>query len=209
MISVIIPVYRETEEVMHRLRRITDACRDSQAECIIAAVEGDALPDGLSVLPGISLTCSSAERAAQMNCGAQIARGDMFFFCHADSTPPPDFLRLIDDAVRSGVRTVFVLGGVLVALDLLEATSLVTAVLGSAGVVGIVLGFAFRDMAENYLSGVLLSLRRPFEPGDYVRVDSYEGRVVSLSTRNTVMMTLDGNELRLLMRPSERAAAPK
>lgn len=99
--------------------------------------------------------------------------------------------------VRRAVRTVFVLGGVLVALDLLEATALVTAVLGSAGVVGIVLGFAFRDMAENYLSGILLSLRRPFEPGDYVRVDSYEGRVVSLSTRNTVMMTLDGNELRL------------
>lgn len=104
MISVIIPVYRETDEVMHRLRRIADACRDSQAECIIAAVEGDALPGGLSGLPGISLVRGGAGRAAQMNCGAQIARGDMFFFCHADSTPPPDFLRLIDDAVRSGVR---------------------------------------------------------------------------------------------------------
>ncbi|QTD45876.1 mechanosensitive ion channel family protein [Ottowia testudinis] len=99
--------------------------------------------------------------------------------------------------VRRAIRTGFVLAGLLVALDLLEATALVTAVLGSAGVVGIVLGFAFRDMAENYLSGILLSLRRPFEPGDHVRVDSYEGKVVSLSTRNTVMMTLDGNELRL------------
>ena len=99
--------------------------------------------------------------------------------------------------VRRAIRTGLLLAGLLVALDLLEATALVTAVLGSAGVVGIVLGFAFRDMAENYLSGILLSLRRPFEPGDHVRVDSYEGKVVSLSTRNTVMMTLDGNELRL------------
>jgi len=99
--------------------------------------------------------------------------------------------------VRRAIRTGFVLAGLLVALDLLEATALVTAVLGSAGVVGIVLGFAFRDMAENYLSGILLSLRRPFEPGDHVRVDAHEGKVVSLSTRNTVLMTLDGNELRL------------
>ena len=99
--------------------------------------------------------------------------------------------------LRRTVRTAFVLIGILVALDLLEATALVTAVLGSAGVVGIVLGFAFRDMAENYLSGILLSLRQPFEPRDHVRIDAHEGRVVSLSTRNTVLMTLDGNELRL------------
>ena len=99
--------------------------------------------------------------------------------------------------VRRGVRAGFLVVGLLLALDLLGATSLVTALLGSAGVVGIVLGFAFRDMAENYLSGILLSLRRPFEPRDHVRIDAHEGRVVSLSTRNTVLMTLDGNELLL------------
>lgn len=99
--------------------------------------------------------------------------------------------------IRRGVRAAFLLTGVLIALDLLGATALVTAVLGSAGVVGIVLGFAFRDMAENYLSGVLLSVKRPFEPGDFVRIDSHEGRVVALSTRSTVLMTVDGNELRL------------
>ncbi|MFD1710497.1 mechanosensitive ion channel domain-containing protein [Ottowia flava] len=99
--------------------------------------------------------------------------------------------------VRRGVRAGFLIVGLLLALDLLGATSLVTALLGSAGVVGIVLGFAFRDMAENYLSGILLSLRRPFEPRDHVRIDAHEGRVVSLSTRNTVLMTLDGNELLL------------
>ena len=99
--------------------------------------------------------------------------------------------------IRRGGPPAFVVVGLRSALALLAATSLVTAVLGSAGVVGIVLGFAFRDVAENYLSGILLSLNRPFEPGDYVRIDSHEGRVVSLSTRNTVLMTLDGNELRL------------
>jgi hypothetical protein len=51
--------------------------------------------------------------------------------------------------------------GLLIALDLLGASSLVGAVLGSAGVDGLVLGFAFKDIAENYVAGILLSLRRP------------------------------------------------
>ncbi len=99
--------------------------------------------------------------------------------------------------IRNVVRTVIVLGGVLIALDLLNATALVTAVLGSAGVVGLVLGFAFKDIAENYIAGILLSLRQPFAPGDLVVIDGNEGRVVALHSRTTMLMTLDGNELRL------------
>ena len=90
-----------------------------------------------------------------------------------------------------------VLGGLLVALDLLGATALVGAVLGSAGVAGLVLGFAFKDIAENYVAGVLLSLRRPFAPGDMLRIDSYEGKVAALTSRSTVLVTLDGNRLTL------------
>lgn len=103
----------------------------------------------------------------------------------------------MDGLLRGIVRGLIVLAGVLVALDLLGATSLVGAVLGSAGVVGLVLGFAFKDIAENYVAGVLLSLRRPFAPGDHVRIDSHEGKVVSLNSRATVLMTMDGNHLQL------------
>ena len=103
----------------------------------------------------------------------------------------------MDGLVRRVVQTLAVLAGVLIALDLLGATSLVGAVLGSAGVVGLVLGFAFRDIAENYIAGVLLSLRRPFAPGEHVVIDNREGKVVALTSRATLLMTLDGNELRL------------
>ena len=65
------------------------------------------------------------------------------------------------------------------------------------GVVGLVLGFAFKDIAENYVAGVLLSVRRPFSPGDHVRIDDKEGRVVALHSRTTLLITLDGNELQL------------
>ncbi len=103
----------------------------------------------------------------------------------------------MDGLLRSTVKTAVVLAGVLVALDLLGATSLVGAVLGSAGVVGLVLGFAFKDIAENYIAGVLLSLRQPFAPGDHVRIDNHEGKVVALTSRATVLMTMDGNNLQL------------
>ena len=103
----------------------------------------------------------------------------------------------MDGLVRRIVHAFVLLVGVLVALDLLGATSLVGAVLGSAGVVGLVLGFAFKDIAENYVSGILLSLRRPFSPGDHVVIESHEGKVVALDSRVTTLMTLDGNQLRL------------
>lgn len=103
----------------------------------------------------------------------------------------------MDGLVRGIVRTIIVLAGILLALDLLGATALVGAVLGSAGVVGLVLGFAFKDIAENYIAGILLSLRRPFSPGDHVQIENREGKVVALTSRSTILMTLDGNELRL------------
>ena len=99
--------------------------------------------------------------------------------------------------LRSTVRSLIGLAGVLVALDILNATSLVGAVLGSAGVVGLVLGFAFKDIAENYIAGVLLSLRQPFAPGDSVRIDSYEGKIIALNSRTTILMTGEGNHLQL------------
>jgi len=103
----------------------------------------------------------------------------------------------LDSLLRRGVRLAMLLVGVLIALDLLGATALVGAVLGSAGVLGIMLGFAFRDIAENHLAGVLLSLRRPFAPGDHIMLDGHEGKVISLNSRATILMTMDGNHLRL------------
>ena len=103
----------------------------------------------------------------------------------------------MDGLVRGVVSSLILLAGILLALDLLGATSLVGAVLGSAGVVGLVLGFAFKDIAENYIAGILLSLRRPFSPGDHVQIENREGKVVALTSRSTMLMTLDGIQLRL------------
>ncbi|MGB8223142.1 MAG: mechanosensitive ion channel family protein [Polyangiales bacterium] len=105
--------------------------------------------------------------------------------------------RFLRDLVRQFSAITLVGIGVLVALELLDATALFGAALGAAGVVGVAVGFAFRDIMENYLAGLLLSMRRPFAPNDFVAIDGDEGRVVRLTSRATVLFTLEGNHLRI------------
>ena len=104
------------------------------------------------------------------------------------------FLR---DLARTTVRTVVVGLGVLAALELMDATALVGAVLGTAGVMGLALGFAFKETLENYLAGILMSLRQPFAPRDHLVIDGHEGIVIAMNARATILMTPDGNHLRL------------
>ena len=104
------------------------------------------------------------------------------------------FLR---ELARQAVRVALVMGGALVALDLLDATALVGAVLGAAGVAGLAVGFAFRDLVENYIASILLSLRQPFSPNDLVRIEGHEGHVARLTSRATTLVTHDGNHVRI------------
>lgn len=99
--------------------------------------------------------------------------------------------------LRQAIRVVGFGIGLLIALDLLGATALLGALLGTAGVAGIAFGFAFRDVAENYIAGILLSIRQPFSPRDFVVVDGHEGVVARLNSRATILLTPDGNHLRL------------
>ncbi|MCB1130849.1 MAG: mechanosensitive ion channel, partial [Verrucomicrobiae bacterium] len=95
--------------------------------------------------------------------------------------------------VRVGVIGV----GVVLALEILDATAIVGAVLGAAGLVGIALGFAFKNILENYLSGILLSTCNPFDIGDTIEINGRTGKVALLTARDTVLVTLDGNHLRI------------
>lgn len=113
----------------------------------------------------------------------------------------PSFLQtrnpFLQGLIRRALQALLVLLGLLLALDLLGATALVGAVVGTAGLAGLALGLAFKDIAENYLAGTLLALRQPFAQNDQIRVDVFEGKVVRLTPRETILMTLDGNHVRL------------
>lgn len=87
--------------------------------------------------------------------------------------------------------------GIFIALEILDATAVAAGVLGVAGVAGVALGFAFRNIVENYLAGILLSMRNPFSTGDAVKLGEHVGKVIRLTSRDTVLMTYDGNHLRI------------
>ncbi len=108
-------------------------------------------------------------------------------------TPNP----FLAELVATFVRFIFVILGLVAALQILGATALLGAVLGGAGVVGIALGFAVRDTVDNYVSSLMLSLRQPFRANDHVVIEGHEGRVIRLTSRATILMTLDGNHLRI------------
>lgn len=105
--------------------------------------------------------------------------------------------RFIADIYRAVARIVFVLLGVVVALDILNLTALLGAVLGAAGVVGLALGFAVRDTVENFIASILLSLRQPFRPNDFVDISGDLGSVARLTSRATILISPDGNLIRI------------
>jgi small-conductance mechanosensitive channel len=101
------------------------------------------------------------------------------------------------ELVAQAIRIIALVIGVVIALTLVGATALLGTVLGGAGIVGIAIGFAVRDTLENYVSSIMLSLRQPFRAGDHVLINEHEGNVIRLTSRATVLMTLDGNHLRI------------
>ncbi|WP_349369251.1 mechanosensitive ion channel domain-containing protein [Salinarimonas sp.] len=98
---------------------------------------------------------------------------------------------------RQATRAALVFVGVALALEIVGATALAAGLLGAAGVFGLVLGLAFRDLAENSLASLFLSLRQPFAPDDFVRIGDHEGNVVRLTARATVLLTVEGNHVRI------------
>lgn len=65
-------------------------------------------------------------------------------------------------------------------------------VLAGAGIAGIALAFALQDIAENYISGVIMGFRNPFARGDQIISGDAEGTVEALNLRYTTIRTYDG-----------------
>ena len=60
------------------------------------------------------------------------------------------------------------------------------------GLAGFTVGFALQDISRNFIAGLLLLIRQPFDVGDAVQVAGYSGTVLEISTRDTVIKTWDG-----------------
>lgn len=103
----------------------------------------------------------------------------------------------IADIYRMVIRLVFIVLGIVVALDILNATALLSTILGAAGIIGLAVGFAVRDTVENFIASIMLSIRQPFRPNDAVEINGDQGLVIRLTSRATILLSFDGNHIRI------------
>lgn len=81
--------------------------------------------------------------------------------------------------------------GLLLALGLMGFSGIVTSLLATGGVIAIVLGFAFREIGENFLAGFFLTFSRPFKIGDLIKTGDLTGKVRSIELRYVHIRTFD------------------
>ena len=96
-------------------------------------------------------------------------------------------------AIAAGFLVLIV--GIYIVLKVSGLTRLALTVIGGTGIIGLVIGIAFRDITENFLASIFLSMQRPFLVGDLVEIVNVLGYVERLTVRTTVLMTLDGNQV--------------
>ncbi|NNE69210.1 MAG: mechanosensitive ion channel family protein [Rhodothermales bacterium] len=100
----------------------------------------------------------------------------------------PQVSRLLQTVVYVSVVTI----GFFVALSVLNLDDAVTSLLAGVGILGLALGFAFQDIAANFVSGILLAIRRPFQEGEMIETGGVTGVVQEVNLRSTIMRTGDG-----------------
>jgi len=100
---------------------------------------------------------------------------------------------LLRNVVARGIGALVFLVGTYIVLRVSGLTQLALTVVGGTGLIGLAVGIAFRDITENFLASIFLSIQKPFETGDLVEVAGVTGYVQQLNVRITMLMTLEGN----------------
>ncbi|MBK8502601.1 MAG: mechanosensitive ion channel family protein [Saprospiraceae bacterium] len=108
--------------------------------------------------------------------------------------------RKIDDPLLSRfilriVKVLVFIIALLLILKILGLGGAATAIWGTAGVGAFIIGFAFKDIFEHFLAGIILAFDRPFRIGDIVELDGNKGTVVALTMRSTHIKTFDGQDV--------------
>ncbi len=146
---------------------------------------------GKQAVSGLPVFCSP--------CWFSRSSGSLAPGCHTDNASFVHSRRIPSSQVLLGQLThlALIIVGLVLALLLLDATALIGTILGAAGIIGLAVGFAVRDTVENYLASILLSVRNPFSINDFVNIDGHEGNILRLSSRATILISPDGNHIRI------------
>ena len=102
---------------------------------------------------------------------------------------------LLTNFLTKSVKLAIVLLVIMFALRIAGLRHIATGLITAAGAGAIIIGFAFRDIGENFISGVILSFKRPFNLDDTVKIDDIFGRVKGMEFRYTKLKTFDGRDV--------------
>ena len=103
--------------------------------------------------------------------------------------------KLLIGFIDSIFRIVNVSIGLLVFLFTIGQDEIASNVLGAATISSVVIGFAFKDIAENFLAGIIMAFNRPFSIGDTIMTGAVEGTITEMSLRDTHIKTFDGKDV--------------
>jgi small-conductance mechanosensitive channel len=85
--------------------------------------------------------------------------------------------------------------GFLVAVSAVAPSFHASDLISMLGIGSVAIGFAFQNILQNFLAGILLLLQEPFELGDWIAVTGLEGKVDDIQTRATIIITADGKRV--------------
>ena len=101
----------------------------------------------------------------------------------------------LGEVLGSFLKWMVFLAGAVVALVIIIPTFNPGDLVAGLGITSVAIGFAFKDILQNWLAGLLLLIRRPFLVGDEIVVNDFEGKVEWIETRATMIRTYDGRRV--------------
>ena len=90
---------------------------------------------------------------------------------------------------------VLIFVGLMIGVAVIAPSVTPAKLLATLGVGGVAIGFAFKDILQNFMAGLLILLREPFRIGDQIISGDFEGTVESIETRATMIKTYDGRRV--------------
>jgi len=96
---------------------------------------------------------------------------------------------------QNTITWLFSILGLIIALNILGLEKIVVSLLAGGGITAVALGFAFREIGENFLAGFFLAFSRPFSIGDTIQSGDFNGVVKAVELRSTHIRTADGRDI--------------
>lgn len=102
---------------------------------------------------------------------------------------------LMSRFLGQAIKYTLIIIAVMLALKAAGLGSIATGILTAAGASAVVFGFAFKDIGENFIAGIILAFNRPYDVDDTVEIGDNFGKVKSLEFRYTKLKTFDGKDV--------------